>query len=33
MLTDLKVSSLACKRMFNRPENNPKGGGPHGIKF
>ena len=29
MLTDLKVSSLACKCMFNRPENNPKGGGDH----
>ena len=25
MLTDLKVSSLACKRIFNRPENNPQG--------
>ena len=33
MLTDLKVSSLACKRMFNRPENNPKGGDHMELNF
>ena len=26
MLTDLKVSSLACKCVFYRPEHNTKGG-------
>lgn len=26
MLTDLKVSTLACKRVFNRPEQHPVGG-------
>ena len=26
MLTKLKVSSLACKRVFYRPEHNAKGG-------
>ena len=25
MLTGLKVSSLACKRVFHRPEHNAKG--------
>ena len=28
MLTGLKVSSLACKCVFYRPEHNEKGG-PH----
>ena len=32
MLTDMKVSSLACKCVFYRPEHNAKGG-PHGTKF
>ena len=32
MLTDLKVSSLACKCVFNRPKHNLKGE-PHGIEF
>ena len=32
MLTDLKVSSLACKCVFYTPERNAKGG-HHGIEF
>ena len=32
MLTDLKVSSLACKCVFYRPENNAKVE-PHGTEF
>ena len=32
MLTGLKVSSLACKYIFYRPEHNAKGG-PHGTEF
>ena len=32
MLIGLKVSSLACKRVFYRPKHNAKGG-PHGIEF
>ena len=32
MLTDLKVSSLACKCVFCRPEHNVKEG-PHGIEL
>ena len=32
MLTDMKVSSLACKCVFYRPEHNAKGG-PHGTGF
>ena len=41
MLTGLKVSSLACKYVFYRPECNAKGGGggegwrggAHGTEF
>ena len=32
MLTGLKVSSLACKCVFYRPEHNDKEE-PHGIEF
>ena len=32
MLAGLKVSSLACKCVFYRPEHNAKGG-PHKTKF
>ena len=32
MLTTLKVSSLACKCIFYRPEQNAKEG-PHGTEF
>ena len=32
MLTGLKVSSLACKCVFYRPEHNAKEE-PHGIEF
>ena len=32
MLTDLKVSSLACKCVFHRPEHNAKRI-PHGTEF
>ena len=32
MLTGLKVSSVACKRIFPAPEHNAKGG-PHGTEF
>ena len=32
MLAGLKVSSLACKFVFYRPEHNAKGG-PHGTEF
>ena len=32
MLTGLKVSSLACKCAFYRPEHNAKER-PHGIEF
>ena len=32
MLTGLKVSSLACKCVFYRPEQNAKGG-PYGTEF
>ena len=32
MLTGFKVSSLACKCVFQRPEHNAKRGS-HGIKF
>ena len=32
MLTALKVSSLACKYVFYRPEQNAEGG-PHGNEF
>ena len=32
MLTCLKVSPLACKRVFYSPENNANGG-PEGIEF
>ena len=32
MLKDLKVSSLACKRVFYRSEHNTKGG-PHDIEL
>ena len=32
MLTGLKVSSLACKCVFYKPEHNAKAG-PHGIEF
>ena len=32
MLTGLKVSSLACKCVFNRPKHNAKGE-PRGIEF
>ena len=32
MLTGLKVSSLACKRVFYRPEHNATGG-LHGNEF
>ena len=34
MLTGLKVSSLACKCVFHRPEHTAKGeGASHGIEF
>ena len=32
MLTGFKVSSLACKCVFYKPEHNAKGG-PHGTEF
>ena len=32
MLTDSKLSSLACECVFFRPEHNAKGE-PHGIEF
>ena len=32
MLKDLKVSSLACKRVFYRSEHNAKGG-PYGTEL
>ena len=32
MLTGSKVSSLACKCIFYRPEHNAKGG-PQGTEF
>ena len=32
MLTGLKVSSLPCKCVFNRPEHNAKEG-PQGTEF
>ena len=32
MLIGLKVSSMACKYIFYRPEHNAKGG-PHGTEF
>ena len=32
MLADLKMSSLACKYIFYRPEHNAKGG-PHATEF
>ena len=32
MLAGLKVSSLACKFVFYRPEHNAKGG-PNGTEF
>ena len=32
MLTDFKVSSLACKCVFYRPEDNAMGA-PHGTEF
>ena len=32
MLTGLKVSSVACKRIFHTPEHNAKGV-PHGTEF
>ena len=32
MLSDLKVSSLTCKCVFDRPEHYTKEG-PHGIKY
>ena len=32
MLTSFKVSSLACKCVFYRPEHNAKGG-PYIIEF
>ena len=33
MLTGLKVSSLACKSAFYRPEHNAKGGDPMELNF
>ena len=33
MLTDLKVSSLACKCAFYRPEHNAKRGDPMKLNF
>ena len=32
MLTSLKVSSLACKCVFYKPEHNAQWG-PHNIEF
>ena len=32
MLKDLKVSSLACKRVFYQSEHNAKGG-PYGTEL